>query len=461
MSILLSGSKLRKGGSGEFLPLANAQPQLPETASTTTGFTLITNNLLQSRYASSLGNIEFNQSHIYSNQSTGTITILATGTVSVSTSTASGTLVVTGGVGIGRNLRVKEDIVVNGLTIGKGYEGTNNIVVAGDADTILVDGPGQENLAIGYDTLKSLETAYRTIAIGSHVFSTGTNITESIAIGNRSMENLGVIHSILHGSISAATQANPVVLEVTSHGLTTGSHILINDVQGMTELNNNEYYVDATDGNHLALYNDIILLSTVNGTGYGEYTTGGTVSRIVYSEDNISIGNDSAPKLLDGKHNFFIGNRTALNLTTGSYNFFLGTDVGNNITQGNGIISIGAETIVDGVDDQIGIGGVFYYNGVGNSELYSSLSVGLGEEATSMSTGSLVVIGGVGISGKVYSQTGNPAENNLLYTPRVTVSTTAPSSPRVGDFWINTSIYAYLQYILDGNQKIWLQVSTI
>jgi len=461
MAILLSGSKLRTGGSGEFLPLKDAQPQLPATDSTTTGFTLITNNVLQTRYASSLGNIEFNQSSMYSNQSKGTITILATGTVSVSTSTATGTLVVQGGVGIGRNLWVKEDIHVNNLTIGRGYEGKNNIVIVGKADTILVPVAGQENLSIGYNTLQSLDTAHRTIAIGSHIFSTGTYIADSIAIGNKTMENLGAIHSVFVKSITGATQANPVVIEVIGHGLSTGSHVIITNLGGMTQLNGNEYYVNADNANHLSLYTDIILSSKVDGTGYTAYANSGTLSRVVYSNNNIAIGNDTAPKLIDGEHNFFIGNRTAKDLSTGSYNFFLGTDVGNNITQGSGIISIGAETIIDGVDDQIGIGSVFYYNGTGTSEIYSSLSVGLGEAAISTSSGALMVTGGVGISGSVYSAEGQADENYLIYTPRITISTTAPTDARIGDFWINTTISAYLQYINDGGNRLWLQVSSI
>lgn len=464
MAILLSGSKLRKGGSGEFLPLSGAQPQLPVTPSDNTGFTLITSGLLQTRYASSLGNIEFNQSKIYSNQTTGTITILSTGTISVSTSTATGTLVVEGGVGIGRNLWVKEDIHVNNITIGRGYEGKNNIVVVGDAETILSPGPGQESLAIGYNTLKRIDTAYRTIAIGSHVFSTGTNITNSIAIGNRSMEKLGELHSLpLPGSIINASQTNPVTIEVIGHGLTTGSNIAITNVQGMVQINNKEYYVTADDADHLSLYENDLLSVTIDGTGYSAFSGNGNIRRVVSSNNNIAIGNDSAPNLVDGENNFFIGNRTGRDLTTGSYNFFLGTDVGNNITHGSGIISIGGESIVDGIDDQINIGSVIYYDGLGLTEIYSSVRVGLGDAAVSTTTGALQVVGGLGATGSLYSKDGQEDENYLLYAPRIfiTPTSTPPTNPRIGDFWINTTTFGYLQYINDGGNRIWLQVSTI
>jgi hypothetical protein len=462
MSGLLSGSRLRSGGSGEFLQVSNAQPQLPDSVSTTTGFTLITNRFLQTRYSSSLGNIEFDQSRMYSNQTTGTITILSTGTTSLSTSTATGTLVVNGGVGIGKNLWVKDDIHVNDIIFGRGYEGKNNIVITGLAQQVVTPDRGQENLVFGYNTLKNIDTAYKTISIGSNVFSTGTKIFESIAIGHNAMRELGTIHSIVVGNITDATQTNPAVILVANHNLSTGSFVTIDGILGMTELNGNEYYVDAIDTNRLSLYSDILLSTTVDGTGYTLYGgASGILSRIVSSNDNISIGNDTAPKFVDGGSNFILGNRSARDITTGSNNFFIGNEVGNNLTNVSGIISIGAETIVDKIDNQIGIGSVFYYNGTGTSEIYSTLSVGLGEDATSRYTGALQVIGGIGTDGSVYSNEGQASENYLLYTPRVTVSTVTPTDPRIGDFWINQNTYAYLQYIVDGPTRIWLQVSSI
>ena len=155
MPRLLSGSTLRRGGSGEFLDLKGAMPQLPESPSQSTGFSLVTNNKLQTRYASSLGNIEFNQSSVYSSLPDGLIRVLHTGTTFDALSTTTATLVVSGSIGIGRNLWVEEDINVNGLIIGKGYEGLNNIVIKGTAlpqeDDFL---NGQQNIIVGYDALK-------------------------------------------------------------------------------------------------------------------------------------------------------------------------------------------------------------------------------------------------------------------------------------------------------------------
>ena len=522
MPNLLSGSRLRKGGSGEFLATAGAMPQLPPTTSTT-GFTLITNELFQTSYASSLGNIEFNNASMYSNLSTGTITILSTGTTTASTGTSSGTLVVTGGVGIGRNLWVKEDIHVNDLTIGKGYEGYNNIVFRGTATVVDYEfDNGQENIAIGYNVLGGLDTAYRTIAIGRNALSSGTHILNSIAIGDGALKQLGVVPDVVMATITTITQAIPAVLSVPIHNLTNGMYVRINGISGMTELNSKSFYAKVLSTTTIALYTDNILSTPLDSTGYSSYTSGGTISRILLKDNNIAIGTNAGNKLVDGKGNFLFGDAIAKNLTTGSYNFFAGTG-GVNFTHGNNIISINGSLIVDGVDNQINLGSVFYYNGQGSATFNANTEIGIGLESsstttgaltvvggagitgnvniggtlyvskivsqeldiqyttvtttivetddviitfntsssTSTTTGALVVAGGVGIQGDIYSNTGVPDENYLLYTPQVYVSTSTPASPRLGDVWINADSLAYLQYIKDGTSTFWIQVTTI
>jgi len=577
MPNLISGKRLRKGGSGEFLATAGAMPQLPPTTSTT-GFTLITNELYQTRYASSLGNIEFDNSRMYSSLSTGTITILATGTTTISTGTGSGSLVVTGGVGIGRNLWVKEDIHVNDLTIGRGFEGYNNIVFRGTATVVDYEyDNGQENIAIGYNVFGGLDTSYRSIAIGRDALSTGTHILNTIAIGDGALKQLGVVPDVVIGSIITATQAYPTVLSVPFHNLSNGAYVRINDVNGMTELNTQAFYVRVLNTLTIALYTDNILGTPSDSTGYSTYINGGTVSRILLKDNNIVIGTNAGRKLVDGKNNFLFGYEIAKNLTTGSYNFFAGTG-GVNLTQGNNIISINGALIVDGVDNQINFGTVFYYNGQGSATLNANTEIGIGEQsvspstgaltviggagisddvhigglttstnpttgalvvagglgvngsinvekqlnaigsgkvelspvgfnvyleptsggkvtinpsglgsidnasiglntsaaasfttasivnslaATSTTTGALTVVGGVGIGGDVYSNTGIEDENYLLYTPRVFVTTSTPAAPRLGDVWIDATNLAYLQYIKDGTSTFWIQVGAV
>jgi hypothetical protein len=464
MSSLLSASKLRYGGSGEFLQLAGAMPQLPETTSTT-GFTLITNRLLQTRYASSLGNIEFDQAQMYSNLSEGTVRILMTGTTSISTNSDSGTLVVTGGVGIGKNLWVKQDIHVNDLTIGQGIDNGNNIAIIGTY-TEFTSGDGQNNITIGYNALTQSIKAYRSIAIGNYALSEGIGITDSIAIGNGALRYLGTVPEVAVATISNATQTNPVMITTDgSHGLISGDRILITDVVEMVELNDQKFYVLVLDPQTITLYSDSILFSKIDGTGYTAYTTfGGTVSRYVLSNNNIAIGIDAGKNLIEGRKNFFFGDRAADALVNGSSNIIVGSDVARNMITGNANISIGGDNLVDGIDNQINIGSVFYYDGLGNLDVNSNTNLGLGQEAVSTSTGALTVSGGISTHYSVYSREGNPEENYLLYTPRVFVTSTQPLGPRISDFWIfndGLGTSSYLQYVRDGTDTFWLQVGLI
>lgn len=82
-------------------------------------------------------------------------------------------------------------------------------------------------------------------------------------------------------SIIAATQTNPVRITTdVPHGLVNGASITIQDVVGMTDLNGNSYFVNTVAGNssQIDLYLDDALTTTVNGTGFGAYVSGGNIA---------------------------------------------------------------------------------------------------------------------------------------------------------------------------------------
>jgi hypothetical protein len=627
MSKLLSGSKLRAGGSNEFITLETAQPQLPASPTTSTGFTVVTDALLRTSYRSSLGNLEINSGTVFSNLPDGMIRLSGTNTGFVyvtsstaSTSTTTGALVIKGGVGVGDGMNIAKDIVVNGITIGQGWQGVNNIVVRGPAlPQVNEYSEGQASIAIGHDSLLGLPTSYKSIAIGRYALSSGTEVRNSIAIGDSALKETGSIAYLPIVLITDISKANPIVVEAIDHNITTGTHIIITGVTGMTEINNLRFYAKPISTGQIELYSNINVSIPVNGTSFTNYVSGGTVSRLLERDNNIAIGTSAGAKLIDGKQNFFFGDGVAPYLTTGSYNFFIGHEVGQNITTGSGIIAIGGDNIVNGVDNQVNIGSVFYYNGLGNLELMSDVEVGLGTPcmdgmaaltvigganiqdnlcvdstltSTSTTTGAVVVAGGaafgkdvfvgndltvlgningfintttnirggargsipyqtstnttillpigntntvlvsdggvpywadigglaqqggastasnkvlvnattsgvhylaldqiindyapissdvklkyvitstntssyfttgtnlLNVPGNIYSQGGNPDENNLLYTPRVALGDVPPLNPRVGDFWIDTVNGVELQYINDNGNKFWVQ----
>jgi hypothetical protein len=387
MPRLLSGSTLRRGGSSEFLDLRSAQPQLPPTPTTNTGYTLVTDNLLRTTYRSSLGNLEFSSGTVFSNIPNQDIQLIGTGTGVVviaggtaSTSTTTGALIVKGGVGISDTLWAEKDIHVNGLTIGQGWKGFNNIVIQGQSVVPINDDfNGQESIVIGYDALTGLSTSYKSIAIGRYALSSGTQINNSIAIGDSALKNLGVYHLLTAATITNITTSGPVVVVTApGHGLSTGTLITLNGIIGTVELNDVNYYIKVPSASTIALYSDINLNNAVSSTNFSSYISSGTVYVDTVWDDNIAIGTDAGRSIINGRQNLFIGDKTAANLTTGSYNILLGHEVGNNLTHGTANISIGGDNLVNGLDNQVNIGSVFYYDGAGYSQLNSNTGLGLG-----------------------------------------------------------------------------------
>jgi hypothetical protein len=83
-------------------------------------------------------------------------------------------------------------------------------------------------------------------------------------------------------TVSDATRSNPVILTMPSHGYANGQLIQnVNGVSGMTQLNGNDYYAGNITGNTVELYTDSGLTTTVDGTGFTAYTSGGTATRIL------------------------------------------------------------------------------------------------------------------------------------------------------------------------------------
>ena len=89
--------------------------------------------------------------------------------------------------------------------------------------------------------------------------------------GNIYKINPGLTCIATSKAITAATQANPVALTVAGHGRATGDYVQIDGVAGMTQLNGRIYTCTVVDAN-------TITLDGVNGTGFGAYTSGGTVA---------------------------------------------------------------------------------------------------------------------------------------------------------------------------------------
>ena len=91
-------------------------------------------------------------------------------------------------------------------------------------------------------------------------------------------------------NITNITQANPAQVTCSSHGFSTGDKVHIQDVEGMTEVNDQIYTITVVDA-------DNFTLDGVDSTGYNAYTSGGTASGniIVYSTGEYKFTCSSAP----------------------------------------------------------------------------------------------------------------------------------------------------------------------
>jgi hypothetical protein len=467
MPKLLSGSTLRGGGSNTFIQLSQAQPQFPPDADTSTGYTISTNAVQVTTVTNSLGNLVHHRGQIYSNIRNGNITLTGTGTgfvlvsrTNVSSGTTSGSLVINGGVGIARNMHVGDDIVVNGITIGQGYEGFNNIVIRNRTASATQNdfNEGQNSIAIGWGALNAgLESANRVIAIGRNALQSGTYITNAIAIGDGALRAIGTTPSGYLISIAGASQTNPVVINAPEHGFITGDNVDIYGIVGMTEVNDAYYFVSVLDPDNFEIFYDDILNIPVDGTGYTEYISGGTATRLLKRSSNFALGTNAGERLIDGDQNFFFGDNAGTFLTTGSGNILLGHNVSNGLFQGSDNISIMGNNLQDGVDNQINIGAIFYYNGTGTLFLSTDVFVGDGTNTLSPYEGSLVVNGGVGISDNLFIGGISNIVGSLGVGGIVSVSNTSQSTSTtsgaveiaggvgiVKDLWVGGTIHAPL-----------------
>jgi len=125
-------------------------------------------------------------------------------------------------------------------------------------------------------------------------------------------------------TISGATQANPVVVTTdAAHGFGDGQKVTITDVVGMTELNGNSYFVDTLTIDTFALYSDAGLTSTVDGTAYTAYASGGSAAPAPAS-DAVTLDGQFPSYYLD--YNNFTNTPTlAAVATSGAYGDLTGT----------------------------------------------------------------------------------------------------------------------------------------
>lgn len=83
-------------------------------------------------------------------------------------------------------------------------------------------------------------------------------------------------------TITGITQANPAVVTVTGHGLSTGNQVYIQDVVGMTEVNATHFLITSLTADTFSLQD--LSGNNIDSTGYTSYSSAGSVE--LYNGDD-------------------------------------------------------------------------------------------------------------------------------------------------------------------------------
>ena len=115
-------------------------------------------------------------------------------------------------------------------------------------------------------------------------------------------------------------RSNPVIVQIPSHGFTTGEKITeIAGVGGMTPLNGQDYWVTVLDPNRISLYTNSARTTGVDGTVMSPYTGGGagtrtltgttlTTATLIKPQPKATVTNLQTSLGASGRHRIVISN---------------------------------------------------------------------------------------------------------------------------------------------------------
>ena len=163
---------------------------------------------------------------------------------------------------------IESELITNGpITANNNLSVNGDFSVTGNVDGIgLLDLDNANTSKIADGTAGFL---LQTDGAGNFSFVQGASTKGTFTDGS------GVVYDDQQYDISGITQANPGVMTVASgHNLVTGDSITVTGVSGMTEVNDQSYFV-SVNGDELTLYSDSGLTTQVNTTGFSTYISGG------------------------------------------------------------------------------------------------------------------------------------------------------------------------------------------
>ena len=161
-------------------------------------------------------------------------------------------------------------------------------------------------------------------------------------------------------TITGITKANPAVVTTSGseHGLVNGNRIIIHDVNGMTQINNRELYVNRVNATSVQLYTDAGRTSALNSSSFDTYVSEGVLDQGDYANANsyaLIAGTIDADEIRLGNSYFangaVTGGNVLANITTAasSYklvNFKQYIDTGSGDTFAGALGAISSQTLI-------------------------------------------------------------------------------------------------------------------
>jgi len=315
-----------------------------------------------------------------------------------STNTTSGALRVTGGVGVGRSIFTGGDSFFNGIRVGNGAD-----IGSGFAQNVSFGGgtgintplgsniSGVNDIAIGFSTLGQHTDGSDNIAIGSEVMANKTFGSQNIGIGTEALKNHAGFGNIAIGHQSGVDlfEGNFNVIIGGNTGLAINelnSHIILSDGNGVVKVQ----------------FNDVGALG-IGGADYGE---DGFILSSQGEEGSLSWVSPDIFKFDGGE----VSNPTVFQSESQSTNTNTGAVV---VTGGVGIgggLNVGGDVNAGSIQSTP-IGSVTRSTGA-----FTTLSANANVASTTTGNGTLVVTGGVGISGAVNIGSGLGAGGAVRFT---------------------------------------------
>ena len=414
--------------------------------------------------------------------------LTTTNAVSITSTTDStlytnGALTIAGGLGIAGNIVANKNLTIVGNIHSTDLMLDGNATIQGNAEfqklvsltsptdsinpstgalQITTGGLGvYGNINSGMNISGTTLTGSLTTASQPNITSIGTLsslvVTGNITAGNVSGGNL-VSANYLTGTLTTAAQPNITsvgtltALDVTSN--VTAGNLLMSGYSNLGLASNititggtSGQYLQ-TDGQGNISWRTVSTTSLVNGTS----------NIVINPSGNVNISANSSANVIQVTNNQVILSPVteSTSYTTGSLLVNGGVGIAGNLFI-NGLLNVSGDFQVGSLNTS---GPVEHTGEVSFTQTTYFTNAAV---STSTTSGAVQITGGLGVQGNIYGGNVISSANTILRNgrnvPTFVSSATMPTSPLLGDEWYDQANDRIYQYIYDGSNYNWIDVS--